>query len=128
MVAGMAGVTGPKIVAAASNCGGIGTIGAIGLSPEALKKQIVATKALLNAPDLPFGVDLLLPKVGKGAKKTNKDYTGGKFLLENNELNSNIGELFTFSRFVTHEITPIETGTRYSLHFAVNKLKSNTII
>ena len=58
----------------------------------------------------------------------NKDYTGGKFLLENNELNSNIGELFTFSRFVTHEITPIETGTRYSLHFAVNKLKSNTII
>jgi hypothetical protein len=58
----------------------------------------------------------------------NKDYTGGKFLLENNELNSNIGELFTFSRFVTHEITPVETGTRYSLHFAVNKLKSNTII
>eukprot|EP00947_MAST-08B_sp_MAST-8B-sp1_P000905 g905.t1 len=78
MLAGMAGVTGPKLVAAASNCGGIGTIGAIGLSPEGLKKQIEETKALLREPGLPFGVDLLLPKVGKGAKKTNKDYTGGK--------------------------------------------------
>jgi NAD(P)H-dependent flavin oxidoreductase YrpB (nitropropane dioxygenase family) len=36
MVAGMAGVTGPDLVAAASNAGGIGTIGAIGLSPEVL--------------------------------------------------------------------------------------------
>lgn len=78
MVAGMAGVTGPDLVAAASNAGGIGTIGAIGLSPEGLQAQITATKALLDHPNLPFGVDLLLPKVGKGAKKTNKDYTGGK--------------------------------------------------
>jgi NAD(P)H-dependent flavin oxidoreductase YrpB (nitropropane dioxygenase family) len=78
MVAGMAGVTGPKLVAAASNAGGIGTIGAIGLSPDGLRQQIIATKALLDSPGLPFGVDLLLPKVGAGAKKTNKDYTGGK--------------------------------------------------
>jgi NAD(P)H-dependent flavin oxidoreductase YrpB (nitropropane dioxygenase family) len=78
MVAGMAGVTGPELVAAASNAGGIGTIGAIGLSPEGLKAQIKATKALLADPSLPFGVDLLLPKTGQGAKVTNKDYTGGK--------------------------------------------------
>ena len=26
----------------------------------------------------PFGIDLLLPKVGDGARKTNKDYTDGK--------------------------------------------------
>jgi len=65
-------------VAACSNSGGCGTIGGIGLSPEALDAQIKAVKALLRSPDLPFGVDLLLPKVGEGAKKTNKDYTGGK--------------------------------------------------
>ena len=78
MVAGMAGVTGPDLVAAASNAGGIGTIGAIGLSPEGLRAHIAATKSKLADPSLPFGVDLLLPKVGKGAKKTNKDYTNGK--------------------------------------------------
>ena len=74
MVAGMAGVTGPALVAAASNCGSIGTIGAIGLSPEGLRTQIRRVQALLNSPDTPFGVDLLLPKTGKNAKKTNKDY------------------------------------------------------
>ena len=81
MVAGMAGVTGPDLVAAASNCGSIGTIGAIGLSPEGLKEQIRRVKALLNSPDLPFGVDLLLPKTGKDAKKTNKDYVSNINIL-----------------------------------------------
>lgn len=33
-------------------------------------------KKLLK-PGVPFGVDLLIPKVGGGARKTNKDYTGG---------------------------------------------------
>jgi len=35
-------------------------------------------KELLVSPDTPFGVDLLLPKVGGGARATNHDYTGGK--------------------------------------------------
>jgi len=30
------------------------------------------------AGTLPFGIDLLLPKVGGNARKTNKDYTGGQ--------------------------------------------------
>ena len=35
------------------------------------------TKRLLQ-PGKPFGVDLLLPKVGKGARATNSDYTKGQ--------------------------------------------------
>ena len=58
----------------------------------------------------------------------NNDYTGGKFLIEGKEITPSVGELFTFDRFVLHEITPVQTGVRYSLHFAVNKFKSNTLI
>ena len=77
MLAGMAGVAGPHLVAAVSNAGGFGTLGAIGMSPDVLRSCIRQTKALLH-PGKPMGVDLLLPKVGKGARATNKDYTGGK--------------------------------------------------
>jgi NAD(P)H-dependent flavin oxidoreductase YrpB (nitropropane dioxygenase family) len=77
MSAGMAGVAGPDLVAAVSNAGGIGTIGAIGMDPTALRQCIRDTKEKL-IPGKPFGVDLLLPKVGKGARATNKDYTGGQ--------------------------------------------------
>ncbi|MEC7984149.1 MAG: nitronate monooxygenase [Myxococcota bacterium] len=77
MLAGMAGVAGPELVAAVSNAGGIGTLGAIGMSPDTLRDCIQKTRALL-LPGKPMGVDLLLPKVGKGARATNKDYTGGK--------------------------------------------------
>mmetsp|Transcript_2409 Transcript_2409/g.5583 ORF Transcript_2409/g.5583 Transcript_2409/m.5583 type:complete len:385 (+) Transcript_2409:48-1202(+) len=83
MCAGMGHQTGAELAAAVSNAGGIGTIGAIGLSPEGLRAEVRKTKALLQkgnsiAGTLPFGVDLLLPQVGSGARKTNKDYTGGK--------------------------------------------------
>ena len=46
------------------------------MSPNALRKEIKMCKELLK-PGVPFGVDLLLPKVGDGARATNKDYTGG---------------------------------------------------
>ena len=39
--------------------------------------DIEELKAGLNDKNAPFGVDLLLPKVGAGARKTNKDYTEG---------------------------------------------------
>ena len=77
MLAGMAGVAGPHLVAAVSNAGGIGTLGAIGMSPEVLRNCIQQTRAMLH-PGKPMGVDLLLPKVGKGARATNKDYTDGQ--------------------------------------------------
>ena len=45
---------------------------------EMLKEQIDHIKSALKDPKAPFGVDLLLPKVGAGARKTNYDYTHGK--------------------------------------------------
>ena len=77
MLAGMAGIAGPELVAAVSNAGGIGTIGAIGMSPDVLRDCIQQTKMLLD-DGKPIGVDLLLPKIGKGARATNKDYTNGQ--------------------------------------------------
>ncbi len=44
MSAGMAGVAGPELVAAVSNAGGIGTLGAIGMSPDVLREQIEHTR------------------------------------------------------------------------------------
>ena len=42
-----------------------------------LRKEIGFIREELEG-DFPFGVDLLIPKVGEGARATNKDYTNGK--------------------------------------------------
>lgn len=47
-------------------------------SPKQLKDMITELKSLLPDRTLPFGVDLALPKVGEGARKTNHDYTHGQ--------------------------------------------------
>eukprot|EP00935_MAST-01C_sp_MAST-1C-sp1_P001829 g1829.t1 len=83
MCAGMGHVTGAELASAVSNAGGIGTIGAIGMSPEGCRQECQRLKAMLNpgnsiAGTVPFGLDLLLPQVGGNARKTNKDYTGGQ--------------------------------------------------
>ena len=78
MCAGMGGVTGAELASAVSNAGGIGTIGAIGLDPDGLRAEIRRLKGMLAPGITAFGVDLLLPKVGEGSRKTNKDYTGGQ--------------------------------------------------
>merc|ERR1712056_28983 len=49
----------------------------MGFTPDALRKTIKMLKDDLVDKNAPFGVDLLLPQVGGGARKTNKDYTGG---------------------------------------------------
>jgi len=54
-----------------------GNIGGVGFSPDGLKRTIKMLKDDLVDKNAPFGVDLLLPQVGGGARKTNKDYTGG---------------------------------------------------
>lgn len=59
--------------------GGLGVIGGVGYKPEMLREMIQDLKADLRDPSLPFGVDLLLPKVGDGARATNHDYTKGTF-------------------------------------------------
>ena len=79
----MGHVTGSELCSAVSNAGGIGTIGAIGMSPEGCRQEIRRLKKMLRpgnsiAGTVPFGLDLLLPKVGGNARKTNKDYTGGQ--------------------------------------------------
>ncbi|KAJ6258478.1 LOW QUALITY PROTEIN: hypothetical protein Dda_6520 [Drechslerella dactyloides] len=78
LLAGMNVAAGPKLAAAVSNAGGLGVIGGVGYSPEMLREQIQELKSFLAKPDLPFGVDLLLPQVGGSARKTNYDYTKGK--------------------------------------------------
>ncbi|KAA8892902.1 2-nitropropane dioxygenase [Sphaerosporella brunnea] len=77
-LAGMNVAAGPKLAAAVTNAGGIGVIGGVGYTPEMLKEQIAELKSYLNDKNAPFGVDLLLPKVGTGARATNYDYTKGK--------------------------------------------------
>lgn len=77
-LAGMNVAAGPKLAAAVTNAGGIGVIGGVGYTPEMLKEQIAELKSYLNDKKAPFGVDLLLPKVGGGARATNYDYTKGK--------------------------------------------------
>ncbi|OJD22578.1 hypothetical protein ACJ73_06069 [Blastomyces percursus] len=78
LLAGMARTSGGPLAAAVSNAGGLGTVGGLGYSPAQLDEMLTELKSHLKSPDLPFGVDLALPKVGEGARKTNHDYTEGK--------------------------------------------------
>jgi len=78
ILAGMNKIAGPKLCAAVSNCGGLGVFGGVHYTPRLLRRNIKSLKRQLDDPNLPFGVDLLFPKVGGGARKTNYDYTGGK--------------------------------------------------
>jgi NAD(P)H-dependent flavin oxidoreductase YrpB (nitropropane dioxygenase family) len=77
LLAGMGRVSGPELAAAVSNAGGLGVIGGVGYTPKQLRTLCQELKAALKSPDLPFGVDLLIPQVGGSARKTNYDYTKG---------------------------------------------------
>lgn len=78
LLAGMARTSGAPLAAAVSNAGGLGTIGGLGYTPAQLREIITDLKAHLRDQTLPFGVDLALPQVGGGARKTNHDYTHGQ--------------------------------------------------
>jgi NAD(P)H-dependent flavin oxidoreductase YrpB (nitropropane dioxygenase family) len=69
---------GPRLAAAVTNAGGLGVIGGVGYTPKFLRQQIEFIKQYLNDKNGAFGIDLLLPKVGEGARKTNYDYTKGE--------------------------------------------------
>jgi enoyl-[acyl-carrier protein] reductase II len=58
VLAGMGGVSMHKLVAAVSNAGGLGVIGAASLGPDQLRAEIRKTRELT---DQPFAVDLLAP-------------------------------------------------------------------
>lgn len=55
---GQAGVAGPELVAAVSNAGGLGVLGAAGFPPDRLEQAITRIQDLT---DRPFGVDILVP-------------------------------------------------------------------
>ncbi|GAP90571.1 putative 2-nitropropane dioxygenase [Rosellinia necatrix] len=78
VLAGMARTSGGRLAAAVSNAGGLGVIGGFMYTPDQLREIIAEMKANFRTPGLPFGVDLALPQVGGGARKTNHDYTQGK--------------------------------------------------
>ncbi|KAF9793033.1 2-nitropropane dioxygenase [Thelephora terrestris] len=78
MLAGMNVAAGPKLAAAVTNAGGIGSIGGIKMSPKMLQGAIDELKSHLEDKNAPFGVDLALPRVGGNARKTNYDYTNGQ--------------------------------------------------
>jgi len=58
LLAGMGGVSMAPLVAAVSNAGGLGVMGAAALSPDDLRAEIRKTRALTRKP---FAVDLLAP-------------------------------------------------------------------
>ena len=58
VLAGMGGASHPELVAAVSNAGGLGVLGAAACGPDELRDWIRRTRALT---DKPFGVDTLLP-------------------------------------------------------------------
>lgn len=59
-LAGMAAISGPKLVAAVANAGGMGIVGGLRLPPLTLRKWIRETRSLT---DKPFGVNLV-PQFG----------------------------------------------------------------
>jgi NAD(P)H-dependent flavin oxidoreductase YrpB (nitropropane dioxygenase family) len=62
ILAGMGGVSGPisgpELVAAVSNAGGLGVLGCVFMAPDEMDEMIRKTKSLT---DRPFGVDTVLP-------------------------------------------------------------------
>merc|ERR1719163_1059510 len=77
ILAGMGGAAGPELAAAVTNAGGLGVIGGVSYTYEQMGMRLKELKEALNDKNAPFGVDLLLPKVGDGARATNYDYTHG---------------------------------------------------
>mmetsp|Transcript_14476 Transcript_14476/g.36618 ORF Transcript_14476/g.36618 Transcript_14476/m.36618 type:complete len:368 (-) Transcript_14476:210-1313(-) len=77
MLAGMNVAASPELAAAVTNAGGLGVFGGVFYTPKIFRAKIQELKENLKDPNAPFGVDLLLPQVGGGARKTNYDYTKG---------------------------------------------------
>jgi nitronate monooxygenase len=61
VLAGMGGVAGHRLVAAVSEAGGLGVIGAATMGPDELHEEIRKVRELT---DKPFGVDILLATMG----------------------------------------------------------------
>jgi enoyl-[acyl-carrier protein] reductase II len=78
MLAGMGGVSYHRLVAAVSEAGGIGTLGASTMRPDELVEEISTVKA---ATSKPFGVDLLTALPGQVEAGIDAVVTGGARLF-----------------------------------------------
>ena len=58
ILAGMGGVASAELVAAVSEAGGLGVLGAATMTPEDIEQQVRRIRDLTSKP---FGVDVLLP-------------------------------------------------------------------
>jgi enoyl-[acyl-carrier protein] reductase II len=67
--AGMAFVSGPELVSAVSNAGGMGTLGTGPMPPAALEQLIRATRSMTSAP---FAVDMINATSAMGSFATNE--------------------------------------------------------
>ena len=76
VLAGMGGASTPRLVAAVSNAGGLGILGAAGCQPDELRAWIAETRKLTSKP---FGVDTLLPA---SVRRQKSDPTKGPSPLE----------------------------------------------
>src|SRR5438477_4579623 len=74
MLAGMGGVSYSRLVAAVSEAGGFGCLGASTMSPDQMEAEMAAVK---QATDKPFGVDLLTAMPGDMASQVERVIAGG---------------------------------------------------
>src|SRR5438309_10403483 len=74
MLAGMGGVSYSRLVAAVSEAGGFGCLGASTMSPDQMEDELRAVRA---ATDKPFGVDLLTALPGDMASQVERVIAGG---------------------------------------------------
>ena len=60
-----------------------------------------------------------------GVELSNRyDFIGGDYIIQNIPNDFDRGRLVTHKVNVLHEITPVTHGTRWSLHFGINKIKN----
>src|SRR5260221_7062752 len=78
MLAGMGGVSYHAVVAAVSEAGGFGTLGAATMGSDELDREMAAVRA---ATDKPFGVDLLAALPERMLDDAHKVVTGGASLF-----------------------------------------------
>src|SRR4249920_655799 len=78
MLAGMGGVSYHAVVAAVSDAGGIGTLGAATMASDELDREMAAVR---DATDKPFGVDLLAALPERMLDDAHKVVSGGASLF-----------------------------------------------
>src|SRR5262245_54961556 len=74
MLAGMAGVALAELVAAVSEAGGYGVLGAANLSPDEITDELARIRSLTNKP---FGVDLLHARNENPVEEVRRIIDGG---------------------------------------------------